>query len=302
MFGQRHRSGGGNDKPAPAWPRQKMLALLIAAGLTTLALLIGLVLAVVYAVHPSRDAAVTSGTTRTPTSTRSGGGGGGAARSGGARAATDPRGLLADKAMPPVGDDASHPGPVSAAGSATTIVVPAATATGPAQVPTGFPHTPAGALAQMAAIDQVALESGSLAGARSVIAHWALPGGPTANTWSLVHALITLFNETGVSGGSGQLALVLTPVMGEIKGTVGPDFVVPCVDFELDITLQQTARGADADCQRMVWNRDPAAPGGAGGRWMIGPGSEPADPPSVWPDTDTALAVGYHDLRTEPRS
>ena len=77
--------------------------------------------------------------------------------------------------------------------------------------------------------------------------------------------------------------------MGQIKGSVGPDFVVPCIDFEIDVTLQQTARGAAADCQRMVWN---------GTRWMVGPGSEPAPAPSVWPDTDTAIAVGYRDLQT----
>jgi hypothetical protein len=78
--------------------------------------------------------------------------------------------------------------------------------------------------------------------------------------------------------------------MGQIKGSVGPDFVVPCVDYEIDVTLQQTARGAAADCQRMVWTRT---------HWMVGPGSEPAPAPSVWPDTDTAINVGYRDLRQE---
>jgi hypothetical protein len=181
-------------------------------------------------------------------------------------------------------------------------MLPPATATGPAHVPTGFPHTPAGALAQLAAIDQVAIQSGSLDTARVVISGWALPGGPTGSTWSGVRALITLFNEAGLSGGgSPQLALVLTPLMGQIKGSVGPDFVIPCVDFELDVTLQQTARGATADCQRMVWQVDPAAPGGKGGRWQIGVGPEPATPPSVWPDTALAIQVGYHDLRPERR-
>lgn len=149
-------------------------------------------------------------------------------------------------------------------------------------------------MAQLAAIDQTALQSGSLAGARAVIAVWALPGGPATTNWSVVQAMGTLLDETGVAGGgSTQLAVVLTPLMGLIKGSLGvdplaPDFVVPCVDFELDVTLQQTARGAVADCQRMVWHA---------GRWMIGPGKEPASPPSVWPDTDIAIRVGYRDLR-----
>jgi hypothetical protein len=284
-----------------------MLALLIGAGITALALVVGLVLAVAFAVHPARHSAATAGTVSTSTGAAAGRGGG-AAGSGGSRAGTDPRDVLAEKVMPAVSDDAAQPSPVSAAAPVATIVIPAATAPGPAQVPTGFPHTPQGALGQLAAIDQVALESGTLAGARAVITSWAMPGGPTPSTWSGVQALVTLFNAAGISsGGSSQLALVLTPVMGEIKGSVGPDFVVPCIDFELDVTLQQTARAADADCQRMVWNPDPSvAPSNtqtsAGGRWMIGPGSEPANPPSVWPDTVTAVDVGYQDLRQEPHS
>ncbi|TAM86068.1 MAG: hypothetical protein EPN43_10860, partial [Jatrophihabitans sp.] len=89
-------------------------------------------------------------------------------------------------------------------------------------------------------------------------------------------------------GGSPQLAITLTPLMGLIKGSIGPDFVIPCVDFELDVTLASTARAAIADCQRMVWT---------GSRWVIGPGPEPAGPPSAWPDTDAAIGAGYKDLR-----
>jgi hypothetical protein len=57
---------------------------------------------------------------------------------------------------------------------------------------------------------------------------------------------------------------------------------------QFDVTLASTQHVAEADCERMVWQ---------GERWLIGPGAEPADPPSVWADTDTAIAVGYKDLR-----
>jgi len=138
-------------------------------------------------------------------------------------------------------------------------------------------------------IDQAALQSGSLPGARAVITGWAVPGGPTATTWSGVRALADLLDAAGLSGGgSPQLALVVTPLMGIVKGTMGSRFVVACVDFEIDVTLTQTARGAVADCQRMLWSS---------GRWMVGPGPEPAPGPSVWPDTDAAINVGYRDLR-----
>ena len=218
-------------------------------------------------------------------------------------AAADPRDALADKPMPSVDDDASHPGPVSTDRPRhADRRCPAATATGPAQVPTGFPHTPAGAMAQLAAIDQVALQSGSLAGARAVIAGWAMPGGPDrAAAGRCVQAMAELFDAAGLSGGgSSQLALVLTPLMGQVKGSVGPDFVVPCVDFESTSPCSRPPAAPIADCQRMVWQ--PGRDRAASGRWMIGPGSEPATPPSVWPDTDTAIAVGYRDLRTGART
>jgi hypothetical protein len=282
MFDRR----AGKQRPAPEWSRQKMLALLIGGGLTAVLLVGGIVLAVVYAVHPVRHTAE-----QDTSSTTSAMGGGGTGTPGQPGTAVDARDALADKPMAGVDTDASHPGPVSTNDPGTPITLPAATSTGPAQVSTGFPHTPQGAMAQLAAIDQTALQSGTLAGARAVIQGWAMPGGPTTSSWSGVQAIAEFFDAAGLSGGgNSQLAIVASPLMGQIKGSVGPDFVVPCVDFEIDVTLQQTSRGAAADCQRMVWS---------GTRWMVDPGPEPAPAPSVWPDTDTAIAVGYHDLRQE---
>jgi hypothetical protein len=279
MFGRR----GGKERPAPEWSRQKMLALLIGAGVTAVLLIVGIALAVVYAVHPVRHTAEQDATSSSTT------GGSGIGKSGQSGTAVDPRDALAGKPMSTVDEADSHPGPVSTNDPGTPITLPAATSAGPAQVPTGFPHTPQGAMAQLAAIDQTALQSGTLVGAREVIQGWAMPGGPTTSSWSGVRAMAEFFDAAGLSGGgNNQLAIVATALMGQIKGSVGPDFVVPCVDLEIDVTLQQTSRGAAADCQRMVWN---------GTSWMVGPGSEPAPAPSVWPDTDTAIGVGYRDLR-----
>ncbi|MGI8414670.1 MAG: hypothetical protein ACR2P2_00360 [Nakamurella sp.] len=198
--------------------------------------------------------------------------------------------------MTQVDDSSSHPGAVSTNDPGDPILLPALTSTGPAGVPTGFPQTAAGAMAQLVAIDQVVLQSGSIAAAREVILQWALPGGPTPENWSTSSALVHLLSSAQ-TGGTSQLAVVLSPLMGQIKGRIGSDFVIPCVDFELDVTLTSTARGAVADCQRMVWTR---APSGTGGRWMIGAGSEPAEAPAVWPGTDLSFAVGYSYLQREP--
>jgi hypothetical protein len=126
---------------------------------------------------------------------------------------------------------------------------------------------------------------------RRVIAEWAASGGPTGETWSGVQGMSQFLTAAGLSSaGSPELAIVVRPAMGLIKGTVGPDFAVVCVDNEFTVTLVETARAAVADCQRMVWTD---------GRWMIGAGAEPALGPSIWPGTDAAVAAGYRDLRYE---
>ncbi|WP_308113041.1 hypothetical protein [Blastococcus sp. MG754427] len=195
---------------------------------------------------------------------------------------------LAAAPMPPAEPEAALPGPL-ATEAAGVIELPRPTGIGPAEVPTGFPRTPEGAMAQLAAIDVTAMESGSVDGVRQVIAEWAAPGGPTPETWSGVDGMARLLSAAGLSSaGSPQLAIVVRPLMGLVKGTVGPDFAVVCVDFEFTVTVEQTSRIAIADCQRMQWTGD---------RWLIGPGPEPAPAPSVWPGTEAAVAAGYRELR-----
>lgn len=276
---------------AALWSRPKLLALLAGTTAVVMLLLTGLVLVVIDAVGTS------TGNTPEPASSMRGAPqhdgsdlfGQSVVGDGTAAGEVALRDRLAARPMAAVPESASHPSPVSLTDPGPPIVLPPSTGTGPAGVPGGFAHTPEGALAQLAAIDQTALGSGSLAGVRGVITGWALPGGPTSSSWSGVAAMARLLTAAGLSGaGSAQLAIIATPLMGLVKGTVGTDFVVPCVDLELDITLASTARGAVADCQRMVWQA---------GRWWIGPGPEPALAPSVWPDSDLAVKVGYRDLR-----
>ncbi|WP_348633804.1 hypothetical protein [Blastococcus sp. CT_GayMR19] len=195
---------------------------------------------------------------------------------------------LATAPMPTADPDDALPGPVSRQ-AAGVLELPRATGMGPADVPTGYPRTPEGSLAQLAAIDVTAMQSGSMDGVRRVITEWAAQGGPTPETWSGVDGMASLLSAAGLSGaGSPQLAIVVRPVMGLIKGTVGEDFAVVCVNFEFTVTVEQTSRIAIADCQRMAW---------VGDRWVIGPGDEPAPAPSVWPGTEAAIAAGWRDLR-----
>jgi hypothetical protein len=255
----------------PEWSSARLLAVALLSALAALAVLVGVVLAVVAALGDDEPAAPPAG------------------REAPAPSVTASRqDALAAAPMPAADPGDALPGPV-ATQAADVLEVPRATGVGAAGVPTGFPRTPEGALAQLAAIDVTAMESGSMAGAREVITAWAAPGGPTAQTWSGVRGMARLLSAAGLSSaGSPELAIVVRPVMGLVKGTVGPDFAVVCVDHEFTVTVQRTARIAIANCQRMAWT---------GERWVIGPGAEPAPAPSIWPGTEAAIAAGYRELR-----
>ncbi|WP_369794000.1 hypothetical protein [Blastococcus sp. URHD0036] len=238
--------------------------------MTVLALIAGLVLAVLSALAEEPDARDAA-----PTAERTTG-------------SLTERDALAAAPMPTAEPDQALPGPLSSR-AAEVIALPRPTGVGPAAVAFGFPRTSEGALAQLAAIDVGAMQSGSVEGVRDVITAWGAVGGPTRENWSGVTGMASLLSGARLSAaGSPQLAIVVRPVMGLIKGTVGPDFAVVCVDLEFTVTLERTARMAVADCQRMVWVED---------RWLIGPGPEPAPAPSIWPGTDAAIDAGWRDLR-----
>ena len=244
-------------QPTPNWSRRKLLALLVAAGLGVVTVIVGLGLAVYYSLivgpDPGRSVA---------------------------------RDYSDGQPTPDVGGSAARPGPLTTK-QFDEIRLPAPTSLGPIGVSSGYPRTPEGALAQLAAIDQMVLQSASVTTAQDVIREWAVPGGPTPESWSGVHAVAALLGSAGVTGaGDSALTVSASPELGVIQREGG--LLVVCVDFVVTATMTKTASIAAADCQRMVW---------VDGRWMIGAGPEPAQAPSVWPGTDAALQAGYKVLR-----
>ncbi len=250
-------------KPAPEWGRRKLLALLFAGAGGVLAAVVGLGLAVYYSVLAGPD---------DPTQ---------------ASAVGDE---APNPAVTQLDQSVARPGPLTTK-KFDAILLPTPTSLGPAGVSSGFPRTAEGALAQLAAIDQHVLQSASVSTAQVVVGAWAMPGGPTPESWSGVHAVASLLTSAGLtSDGAGRLVVSASPKLGLIRAEAGDRSVVVCVDFVVTATMTKTASIAAADCQRMVW---------AGGRWMIGAGPEPAQAPSVWPGTDAALHAGFKVLRDE---
>lgn len=259
------------------WGHRKLLAVLTATVVLGLALLAGLGFSVYYTLQPDPD-------DQSLPSAHAG-----------AEGVTAAREEIASRPMPSVAPEAARPGPLSTQ-PFERLQLPGARTLGPAGVSTGFPQTPEGALAQLVAIDQAALQAASVPGAQTVVEAWAAPGGPTVRSWSGVRAIGELLAAAGLpASGSPALTVSATPELGLIKGTVGSAYVVACVNFVVTAIVTTTARVAAADCQRMVWSDGPRQEAGRG-RWLIGPGPEPAQPPSVWPGTQAAQTAGYREL------
>ena len=193
---------------------------------------------------------------------------------------------LAAKAMTQLPASAAFPQPLAQTAAGPPIRLPAATSTS-GLVPTGFPHTPQGALAQLAAIDVRALRD--LAPVQVARVHqWAtVPGADALREWTPFVAASAARAASGLTDGSAALESTFTPVAGQIKGTVGADFVVACVLGEWQVTYRATSRAGAADCQRRVWSR---------GRWRIGAGDQPAYAPSAWPGSADAVRAGWRRL------
>ena len=87
---------------------------------------------------------------------------------------------IAAEPMLSVPEGAAFPAETTGA-KAPEIKIPVGTGiNGPAFVMTGFPHTPEGAIGQLAQIDIAVLQSMSLTTAKEVYNAWALPGGVRA--------------------------------------------------------------------------------------------------------------------------
>jgi hypothetical protein len=195
------------------------------------------------------------------------------------------RDLIAAAPMAAVAEDAGMtPGVAISLPPETRL--PAASSVGPSGVPSGFPHTPEGAAAQLAAIEVRVLSAMSLPLAVGVYRDWALPGGVGATDWSQtrrVQSFLTHARQSSNVLDPGTLVSVTTAAV-QIKGTDGPDWAVACVLLDVRAALKNEARMGYGTCERMQWTSD---------RWLIGPGAPPAAAPSTWPGSDASVEAGW---------
>ncbi len=259
--------------PVTPWGRGRLLGALIVVGLVGVGLIVGFVLAVHSVMVGPRD-----------------GSGAASSVSGLPDDEAQRRDLLAAEPMLHVSGTDSTQG-VPAATPGPVLDVPDSTLIGAGKVASGFPHTPQGAVGQLAAIEVAVLTEMSIPRTNEIYEAWTAPGAAPVDQWRLtwhVQAFLAGANMGQTLERGAQVTV--TPVAGQVKASDGPDWMIACVLVDVRAVITTQARMAYGYCERMQWDTD---------RWLIAPGTAPAEAPSTWPGTELAFQAGW---RTWPTS
>lgn len=250
-----------------AWGKGRLLMVLVALVVAGLIVLTGLGLLVTASLSP-RYLSLTAATAP------------------GSATSADRRDEMAARPMLSVSDADSRGGtPVATPGP--SIAIPGSTVIGPARVPSGFPHTPAGAIGQLAAIEIAVLAQMSVDGTGEIYRSWAMPGTPALEQWPLMIHVQSFLAAAGLGPVKDPTTLIqLLPVGAQTKATEGPDWTIACVLLQATVTIRTQVRAGFGYCERMQW--DPTSQ-----RWLIAPGPSPALAPSTWPETEVAQRAGW---------
>ena len=266
--------GGVGQVNVGGWDRRRLLVVLACVVAAVMLLLVGLGYAVYFALTSATGTAKPVSATAAAQDAP-----GPKAAQGAAR-----RDEIASAPMLAVGPaDSRASTPAAVAGP--TITIPASTRQGPASVPAGFPRTPDGAVAQLAAIETTVLQGMSIAAANQVYEQWALPGGVGVAGWEITQD-VQAFLTTAQMGSEKDMtsSVVATPAAALVKGTDGAGWVLACVLLDMRATITADAAMGYGYCERMQWHA---------GRWMIAPGTPPARAPSTWPGSDLSIKAGW---------
>ncbi|KAA9163965.1 hypothetical protein FPZ12_008005 [Amycolatopsis acidicola] len=174
------------------------------------------------------------------------------------------------------------------------ITVPGSSTVVGSWIPTGFPDTPEGALGQLKALNETAVEGGDPSTYDRAYARLAEPGAPSSEDSGL-HTLLTNFRRSaGLSAGSAEAGLRVDydVTHGLIKGSVEDNhFAVVCTLGQLTFEFQtrSTTLGV-GDCQAMRWT---------GSGWKISHGVRAAYAPAAWPGSLDSVKAGYRALTVD---
>jgi hypothetical protein len=199
--------------------------------------------------------------------------------------------VLATRLMLWLPAEAAQPHALATREAGPAIAIPAPSTQAGQWIPTAFPRSPEGALAQLAALDQAGVAGGDPDTYARAYADLALPGAPDVAGSGLYTVLSRFRRAAGVAAGevAAGLSVRYEVTHGLIKGTTGDGgFAVVCVlgQFSTDVHGYGTTLGI-GDCQALRWT--------ARG-WRISDGPRAAYASSAWPGTTEAVSAGYRAL------
>lgn len=253
------------------WGRRRLLGVVGAGLLVAFLVVAGIVLACVQVVRGDEHQGSTVATTDT--------------------SATEPqtrRDAAALTPMTEVPHDSMWPSSVDETAMKPELLqVPPPVASGAEGVMTGFPHTPEGAVAQLAAIERSSLTSMDVTTVERVRRAWSAAGHLPA-AWGLSDDVKSFRQRAGVTDGAhGQLSVTAEPAAGLVKAADGPDWTVACVLMQVRASYRATGEVAYGRCDPMAWE---------GERWVLAAGEPAAPAPSTWPGTTEAAEAGWRPL------
>ncbi|NYH77138.1 hypothetical protein FHR84_000452 [Actinopolyspora biskrensis] len=199
---------------------------------------------------------------------------------------------LAAREMAQLPPAAARPHPLSTERAGPPITLPAPERTRGQWIPTGFPDTPRGALAQLAALDETAMRGGDPGVYARGYRELALDGAPNPESTGLYSLLTSMRSSAGLkeTGSVPDLRVGYEATHGQIKGTTDNErYVVACVlgQFSVDHRGRTISAGV-GDCQALRHVE---------GRWRISPGPLPAAAPSAWPGSSAAVRADYRPIK-----
>lgn len=251
--------------------RTRVLVILGSVALGALCLLVGLVLTIITALVDAPAQQMSSG----------------------AADGDSVRDRIAAEPMFAVAESAART-PEVAVALPPAVALPDSDGVGPVGVVSGFPRTPLGAVAQLAAIDGHVLTAMSVPTAVATYEAWALPGGVGAADWaqtSNVRAFLAAAQQPGEAKDPVTFVSAI-PAAYQIKGMDGDSWLVACVLFDVTARIAESARMGYGTCERMQWTAQ---------GWRIAGGIPPAPAPSTWPGSSLSVQAGWLPL-TRPES
>ncbi|WP_223208084.1 hypothetical protein [Actinopolyspora erythraea] len=199
---------------------------------------------------------------------------------------------LARREMAQLPPAAAHPHAVSTETAGPPISLPAPDSSRGGWIPTGFPATPQGALAQLAALDEAAMRGADPATYARGYHELALTGAPNPETTGLYAVLTSMRDSAGLrpTGSVAGLRADYEITHAQIKGTTDQGrYVVACVLGQFSVTYHgRTVSAGVGDCQALRRVE---------GRWRLSPGPLPAAAPSAWPGSVEAVRAGYRPIQ-----